>query len=139
MVLYSFYKNIFFVVTQFFFGFYNAFSGQPLYEKVIYQMYNILMTSFPIIWFAVFDYEFEKDRKNENKSSSYLIQNSFHSGDENLLMRNPNLYLDGMQKKYFNTKQMIKWISYGIWHALISYLVCFYVITGDGSKWTTPQ
>lgn len=63
LILYSFYKNIYYVVTQFFFGFYSAFSGQPLYEKVIYQMYNIFMTSLPIIWYAVFDLEFEKDRK----------------------------------------------------------------------------
>lgn len=42
----------------FFYGFKNAFSGQSLYENWIYQMYNILFTSFPIIWYAIYDLEF---------------------------------------------------------------------------------
>ena len=58
------------------------------------------MTSFPIIWFATFDLEFEKDRKKDKKSS-YFMENQFHSGDENLFMRNPNLYKDGMENKHF--------------------------------------
>ena len=32
MVLYTFYKNFLYVMTQFYFGFYSAFSGQTLYE-----------------------------------------------------------------------------------------------------------
>lgn len=32
MVLYTFYKNFLYVTTQFYFGFFSAFSGQPLYE-----------------------------------------------------------------------------------------------------------
>lgn len=75
-----------YIVPQFYFGFASAFSGQPLYEKVIYQLYNITFTSFPIMWFAVFDYEFEKDRKVLKDDKS------FQDGDENLFMRNPELY-----------------------------------------------
>jgi len=44
------------------FGYNSLFSGQTLYEKYIYQMYNITMTSLPIMWFAIYDFEFEKDR-----------------------------------------------------------------------------
>jgi len=47
------------------------------------------------MWFAVFDYEFEKDRKVLTKN------NSFQDGDENLLMRNPELYRIGMEHKCF--------------------------------------
>lgn len=60
-----FYKNFLYVTAQFFFGFYSAFSGQPLYEKVIYQLYNITFTSFPVMWLAVFDYEYNKDRPED--------------------------------------------------------------------------
>jgi phospholipid-transporting ATPase len=31
-ILYNFYKNFLYVVTQFYFGFWAAFAGQPLYE-----------------------------------------------------------------------------------------------------------
>lgn len=36
LVIYMFYKNVIFVLAQFWFGFRNAFSGQTLYEPVIY-------------------------------------------------------------------------------------------------------
>lgn len=41
------------------------FSGQVLYEKAIYQLYNITFTSFPIMWYAVWDKEYEKDRPDK--------------------------------------------------------------------------
>ena len=53
-------------MTQFYFGFYSAFSGQPLYEQFIYQLYNITMTSLPIMWYAVFDFE-KKHEKMEKE------------------------------------------------------------------------
>jgi hypothetical protein len=93
------------------------------------------MTSFPIIWFAVFDYEFERDRKPLN-SNSYMVDNLFHQGDENLFMRNPNLYKPGMVNQYFGKLQMLKWILYAIWHAFVSYLICFFVISGDATSWS---
>ena len=64
LVLYSFYKNVLYVITQFYFGFYSAFSGQTLYEPFIYQLYNITMTSLPIMWFGVMDFQFLRDRED---------------------------------------------------------------------------
>jgi len=61
LVLYNFYKNFLYVVPQFYFGFYAAFAGQPLYEQLIYQMYNITMTSMPILWYCVYDFQHKKD------------------------------------------------------------------------------
>ena len=43
------------------------FSGQVLYEKAIYQLYNITFTSFPIMWYAVWDKEYEKDKPDKMK------------------------------------------------------------------------
>jgi len=48
---------------HFYFGFFSAFSGQPLYEGVMYQLYNITMTSLPIMWFACFDFDKKRKRK----------------------------------------------------------------------------
>lgn len=50
-----------FVLPQFWYGFDSAFGGQPLYDSWLYQLYNILFTAFPIMWFATFDQEFLKD------------------------------------------------------------------------------
>ena len=56
LVCYTFYKNMLYVVAQFWFGFYFVFSGQPLYDAFIYQMFNISFTGLPIMWYAVFDF-----------------------------------------------------------------------------------
>jgi phospholipid-transporting ATPase len=61
LVCYIFYKNIVFVIPQFFFGIISAFGGQPLYESWLYQLYNILFTAFPVMWFALFDAEYTRD------------------------------------------------------------------------------
>lgn len=55
VVVYNFYKNVLFVAPQFFFGIFSMFSGQTLYDPWIYQLYNIIFTSMPIIWYGVFD------------------------------------------------------------------------------------
>ena len=59
---YMFYKNVLFVLPLFWFGFVSAFSGQILYESWLYQCYNIVFTSFPIMWYAIFDEEIVKER-----------------------------------------------------------------------------
>ena len=56
LILYNFFKNTLYVTTQYFFGFYSAFSGQVLYDPFIYQLYNMTMTTFPILWYSVFDF-----------------------------------------------------------------------------------
>lgn len=92
-VLYNFYKNFLYVVTQFFFGAYSCFSGQPLYEQVIYQMYNIFMTSAPIMWYSTYDYEYEKDREHfEEKLKGANKEISEEEADQKYFMANPELF-----------------------------------------------
>lgn len=38
----------------------SAFQGQPLYEPFIYQLYNVMFTAIPIMYFSLFDYEHPK-------------------------------------------------------------------------------
>jgi len=62
--------------------FFNGFSGQPLYDQLIFQLYNVVYTSFPIVLYALFD---------EEHSSEFL---------EN----NPAYYIQGMKDLLFNGK-----------------------------------
>ncbi len=39
------------------FGFPSSFSGQSNYDQWIFQFFNIFFTAFPVMWFAIFDYE----------------------------------------------------------------------------------
>lgn len=91
LINYMFYKNILLVMPQFFYGFRNVFSGQTLFEQWIYQLYNILFTCFPIIWFALYDYEFPKST----------------------LYENPHLYSIGPSNEFMTKKIFWRWIIYG--------------------------
>jgi len=60
LIKYSFYKSVMYMIPQFYFGFLSGFSGLVFYEPIIYQMYNISMTGLPIMYFALFDFEYSK-------------------------------------------------------------------------------
>lgn len=106
LIKYTFYKNVLYVITQYYFGFFSAFSGQTLYEPYIYQLFNITMTSLPIMYFALFDWEFPKTT----------------------LMKNPLLYKMGMNYTEYGNNIFVKWFVLALWHGLIVYMVCLMVL-----------
>lgn len=67
VLLYSFYKNVVLVMTQYLYAFNSDFSGQVLIEPLFFELYNMTMTSFPIIIFAVFDFQYNKEKPAETK------------------------------------------------------------------------
>lgn len=120
LVLYNFYKNFLYVVPQFYFGFYSAFAGQPLYEQLIYQMYNITMTSLPILWYCVFDFEFKKDIDMQMSLPKRELAGYF--------MRNPLLYRAGIEGRCFSTWLFVKWLVYALVHAAFIFFAAFWVV-----------
>jgi len=99
------------VVVQFYFGYWSLFSGQTLYEPWIYQMYNIFFTALPIVWYAVFDFEYEKS----------------------VLILNPELYDLGLKKKGFNLKVFWGWVLFAFWQALLIVAFVTYVSQNEGA------
>lgn len=61
LIIYMFYKNIVYVLPIFYFGFYSMFSGTPIYDVLLYNMYNICFTGLPVCWYACFDQEHTKE------------------------------------------------------------------------------
>ena len=51
----SFYKNVAFIMMQFWFGLQNQFSGTSLYEDMIITLFNMVMTSMPPIFVGAFE------------------------------------------------------------------------------------
>ena len=96
-ILYNFYKNIVFVSPMFFFGFINFFSGITLYDPYLHQLYNVFYSIFPIFYYSIFDREYESD----------------------FLLKNPNLYIQGMNNECFNIFIFIKYIFIGFFEGLI--------------------
>jgi phospholipid-transporting ATPase len=63
---YFFFKNVFLVMTQFWFAIFNGFTGQSLFEQWTLAIYNVVFTSIPIIIFACVD---------EDVSRATVLQN----------------------------------------------------------------
>lgn len=61
LISYMFYKNVLYVIPILTFGFVSQFSATLIYNNWLYQTYNTIYTSLPIMWFAVFDWEVEKE------------------------------------------------------------------------------
>jgi magnesium-transporting ATPase (P-type) len=83
-VCYNFFKNILLVLPQFWYGALSTFSAQSLYDAFIYQLFNILYASMPIIIYAVFDEEHKPDILVQN-NNNYYIQGLQSNGDEYLI------------------------------------------------------
>lgn len=99
VVLFIFSKNVMIVMAQFWYGFWNFFSGQPLYEPWIYQLYNIAFTFLPIFVFGIFD--------KSTKKSKMLVT--------------PEHYRPGMDNYHFSNFKIL-------WNLLLSFAVSFYVM-----------
>lgn len=101
------------------YGFLSGFSGQSLYEQWIYQMYNIVFTAFPIIWFAVFDEQHPKEK----------------------LMTVSKYYKVGLLSKYyaitnhldenFSRGKFWRWVFYGA--AQGAFVMCLTTYTIEGA------
>jgi len=96
LVNYMFYKNIVCVLPQFFLGCVSGFSGQKLYNDLMYQMYNVIHSMLPIVIFAILD-------QDVSRATS---------------IANPELYKLGPQKAYLNPKYSACWVASGVWHAI---------------------
>ncbi|CAF0845998.1 unnamed protein product [Brachionus calyciflorus] len=55
VILYSFYKNICLYLIELWFAFFNAFSGQILFERWIISLYNVIFTAAPPMALGLFD------------------------------------------------------------------------------------
>jgi len=112
-----FYKNIIFVFPLFWYGTYSVYSGVSFYDPYLYQMFNLFFTSNPIIYFALFDYEFKKHE----------------------FLRNPKHYSLGLKSKYFfkyiygyfldqcfSRWVFWRWIFYAAWQGALVVFFCIY-------------
>ena len=61
LILYSFYKNIMFSMTQIWFSFYCGFSGTLFYDQLSGSYYNLVYTAFAVLFAAVFDRPYSKE------------------------------------------------------------------------------
>lgn len=90
---------------MFFYGVFNFFSGLSLYDPYLYQLFNILYSSAPIVIYGIIDQEHQ---------DTLLVENRH------------NYYLQGIEKRLFNTKIFWSWFFYGTYMSAIITFVAFY-------------
>ncbi|KAG0492103.1 hypothetical protein HPP92_005501 [Vanilla planifolia] len=92
MICYFFYKNIEFGLTLFYFEAYTGFSGQSVYDDWYMILFNVILTSLPVISLGVFE---------QDVSSEVCLQF-------------PALYQQGPKNLFFDWSRIIWWMVNGL-------------------------
>ncbi|KAK7348533.1 hypothetical protein VNO80_23091 [Phaseolus coccineus] len=97
VVIYFFYKNLTFTLTQFWFTFQTGFSGQRFYDDWFQSLYNVIFTALPVIIVGLFD---------KDVSSS-------------LSKKYPELYMEGIRNVFFKWRVVAIWAFFSIYQSLV--------------------
>ncbi|KAH8109002.1 calcium transporting ATPase [Phellopilus nigrolimitatus] len=109
LILYSFYKNITLYMTQFWFSFFNNFSGEVSFESWTFSLYNVVFTVLPPLVIGVFD-QFVSAR---------------------ILDRYPQLYVLGQQNKFFTKTAFWQWVVNAFFHSIVLFVFSVVLFWGD--------
>lgn len=98
MINLSFYKNIFFTLTQVFFQVFAFASGQTFNNQWITSAFNVVVTSASPFLYGIFERDI----------------------DESTAVRFPSVYASNRDRKMFSLKSVIEYtLLYGAWHAVV--------------------
>ncbi|KAK6150195.1 hypothetical protein DH2020_017720 [Rehmannia glutinosa] len=106
-ILYFVYKNIAFGLTLFYYNIFTGFSGQDLYDDWYMVMFNVVLTSLPVISLGVLEQDVSSD----------------------ICLKFPALYQEGQRNISFTWKRIIGWILNGILASLSVFTLNIYILT----------
>ncbi|KAI1317165.1 hypothetical protein EDD11_008956 [Mortierella claussenii] len=109
LILFSFYKNICLYTTQFWYAFYNGFSGQTVYESWTISLYNVALTVLPPLSLGIFD--------------QYV--------SARMLDRYPQMYMLGQKSEFFNVRTFWGWASNAIYHSVVLFFSVAFIFKSD--------
>ncbi|KAH6781284.1 ATPase E1-E2 type family protein / haloacid dehalogenase-like hydrolase family protein [Perilla frutescens var. hirtella] len=107
MICYFFYKNIAFGLTIFYFEAFTGFSGQSLYVDWYMLLFNVVLTSLPVISLGVFEQDVDSD----------------------VCLQFPALYQQGPKNLFFDWYRIFGWMANGLYTSLIVFffnIIIFY-------------
>ncbi|OQO10916.1 putative phospholipid-transporting ATPase [Cryoendolithus antarcticus] len=110
VILYFYYKNTALFITQFWYSFQNAFSGQVIYESWTLSFFNVIFTALPPFVIGIFD-QFVNAR---------------------LLDRYPQLYQLSQKGVFFQTHNFWSWVGNGFYHSVLLYFFSELIWRNDG-------
>ncbi|KAL0441390.1 UNVERIFIED_CONTAM: putative phospholipid-transporting ATPase 4 [Sesamum radiatum] len=101
MICYFFYKNIAFGLTIFYFEVFAGFSGQSVYDDWYMLLFNVVLTSLPVISLGVFEQDV----------------------DSEVCLQFPALYQQGPKNLFFDWPRIFGWMGNGFYTALIIFFL----------------
>ncbi|XP_058073959.1 probable phospholipid-transporting ATPase 4 [Magnolia sinica] len=101
MICYFFYKNIAFGLTLFYFEAFAGFSGQAVYDDWFMLLFNVILTSLPVISLGVFE---------QDVSSEVCLQF-------------PALYQQGPRNLFFDWYRICGWMMNGLYSSLLIFFL----------------
>ncbi|KAG8380109.1 hypothetical protein BUALT_Bualt07G0159500 [Buddleja alternifolia] len=107
MICYFFYKNIAFGLTIFYFEAFAGFSGQSIYDDWYMLLFNVVLTSLPVISLGVFEQDV----------------------DSEVCLQFPALYQQGTKNLFFDWYRIFGWMANGLYTSLIIFflnIIIFY-------------
>ncbi|KAJ4851641.1 putative phospholipid-transporting ATPase 4 [Turnera subulata] len=112
MICYFFYKNIAFGLTLFYFEAFAAFSGQSVYDDWYMILFNVILTSLPVISLGVF----EQDVPSE------------------VCLQFPALYQQGPKNLFFDWTRIFGWMANGLYSSLIIFFLNIVVLSDQAFR-----
>lgn len=107
-----FYKNILETIPIYMFGLISHFSGLVIYDPIMYSIFNLCFTSWPVIIYATMDYEYPKE----------------------FIVRRPRLYHIGLENIYFSKWVFWRWVFYAFWQGSLIMFLAFYALEYESSN-----
>ncbi|KAL9539518.1 hypothetical protein PS6_011175, partial [Mucor atramentarius] len=101
MIFYYFYKNVALYLTQFWYAFYNGFSGSTLYESWTMSCFNVIFTFLPPLVIGIFD---------------QIVSSR-------MLDKYPQMYMLGQKNVFFNQKKFWGWIANATFHSVVLFFL----------------
>jgi phospholipid-transporting ATPase len=96
VIFYSFYKNIVLYVMEFWFAWFNMFSGQIIFERWTIGFYNVFFTFFPPVALGIADQDIQSHAR----------------------LSDPECYTKTQKGHYFNLKLFVVWMAIAVFHSL---------------------
>ena len=110
MICYYFYKNIILVFTEFYFAFFNGFSGQIYFADWLPMLYNAVWTS----WHCLFAYLYE-----QVIIQLYIV--CFQDIGPQFSYKYPIVYEAGQRSEFFSYKVFWKWLILAFYHGAVTF------------------
>ncbi|XP_051115700.1 probable phospholipid-transporting ATPase 4 [Andrographis paniculata] len=105
MICYSFYKNIAFGLTIFYYEIYAGFSGQTAYVDWYMILFNVVLTSLPVISLGVFEQDV----------------------DSEVCLQFPALYQQGPKNLFFDWFRIFGWMGNGLYTSIMIFFPCIVI------------